>query len=107
MFALSMQVRVKPGMMEETWKSWDRNILHSKNHLPGFNGAVILVGRDNGTIKEITLWESEAHATAVFESDWAQHQFYTFGHLLVGPPVFEVFDAVTVSPRMELFAGVM
>lgn len=107
MFATVMTVRVRPGMFDKVMETWENEVLSAKHGVPGFQGATVLMNYDKTTLVEISLWESEGHATNVFNSKWGREVMHHFEPYLTSPPIFETYNALQVSPRMEVFAGVM
>ncbi len=109
MFAVSITAGVRHGMMEQTWRFWNEQVLFDKRHVPGFREAVVLLGQDHRSIREISLWESREHADAILGNRWRPEVSRAFDYLLTGPPVVECFDAISVGPLMGTgpFTGVM
>ena len=57
--------QIVPESTEESLAIWREQVMPLVRQQPGFRGAYVLGDRETGAGVTITLWESEAHATAV------------------------------------------
>ena len=86
--------QIVPESTEESLAIWREQVMPLVRQQPGFRGAYVLGDRETGAGVTITLWESEAHATAVDTSGFFQQAIGPFAPLLRSQPTREQFEVL-------------
>ena len=94
MYARIITSQLKPGTFDQATAIWRESITPSLEHQPGFKGGYMSGDRYTGKGMVITLWETEADATAMNSSGVYQQSIALLANLLVAPPNREQLEVM-------------
>jgi heme-degrading monooxygenase HmoA len=91
-YARVITTQLKPGQTDSAIKVWQDSAVPLLKKQPGFQGAYLVGDRTTGKGVTITLWDSEANASAMDSSGQYQRAVAMFAELLAAPPSREQFE---------------
>lgn len=94
MYARIITSQVKSGSIDEYTSIWRDSIASQLKPSKGFKGGYLTGDRQTGKGAVITLWETEADATAVDSSGQYQQILGLLIDHLAAPPVREQFEVL-------------
>jgi len=94
MYARVITTQLQPGKADDATNLWREKIAPSLKQTKGFKGAYLFGDRNTGKGVTITLWETEADATAMDTSGQYQQSIALFAQLLAAPPTREQFEVM-------------
>jgi heme-degrading monooxygenase HmoA len=92
MFARVTFTQTKLDRLDEATQIFAESAVPATKAQKGFKGIYLLTDRATGKGITITLWESEADATANEKSGYYQEQINKFKDLLAALPVRESYE---------------
>ena len=92
MHARVITSQFKPGKTDEAVALWKDSVAPSLKQTKGFKGAYLVGDRKSGKGVAVTLWESEADATAMDTSGQYQKTLAKFGDMFAGTPTREIYE---------------
>ena len=92
MYARVPTFKINAEMLDNSVTFFQERSLIELRKIPGFKGATVLVGREQGILRIVALWESREALDASFEPTKALRAEYMekFGGELVSLEEFEV-----------------
>jgi len=90
MYARLVTSQLHPGTVDEAVQIFRDSVVPDARQQPGFQGAMALVDRSANKTISITLWQTEARASATVGH--LQAQMNKFASHLTVPPVVETFE---------------
>lgn len=94
MYARVITSQLQLGTTDEAVRIWQESATPLLKGRPGFKGAFLLGDRNTGRGVTITLWETEADATAMDTSGAYQQAIAHFAKLFTAPPAREQFEVL-------------
>lgn len=94
MHARVITSQLQPGKTDEAVRIWHESATPLLKQRPGFKGAYLLGDRNTGRGVTITLWETEADATAMDTSGAYQQAIGLFAKFFVAPPAREQLEVL-------------
>jgi heme-degrading monooxygenase HmoA len=94
MYARIITSQLKPGTYDQATAIWRTAIVPNLEHQPGFKGGYMSGDRHTGKGTVITLWETEADATAMDSSGLYQQSIDLLVNLLISPPSREQLEVM-------------
>ncbi len=85
--------QIQPGKMNELVSIYRDSILPATKQQQGNRGAFVLTDSNTGKVIAISLWETEADATATGAgSAYVQEQFAKLAQAVAGQPTLEQYE---------------
>jgi heme-degrading monooxygenase HmoA len=94
MYARIITSQLKSGSIDEVTNIWRDSIASQLKHSKGFKGGYMTGDRQTSKGVVITLWETEADATAVDSSGQYQQILGLLSDHLAAPPQREQFEVL-------------
>jgi heme-degrading monooxygenase HmoA len=94
MYARVITSQLKAGSIDEVTSIWRDSIAAQLKHSKGFKGGYMTGDRQTSKGVVITLWETEADATAVDSSGQYQQILGLLSDHLTAPPQREQFEVL-------------
>ncbi len=94
MHARVITSQFQPGKAEDAVNLWRDKIAPSLKQRKGFRGAYLMGDRNTGRGVTVTLWETEADATAQDTSGEYQQAVALFAQLFAAPPTREQYEVL-------------
>jgi heme-degrading monooxygenase HmoA len=93
-YARIITSQLKPGMLEQATSIWRESIVPSLKNTKGFRGGYMNSDPHTGKGTVVTLWETEADASAMNSSGQYQQSIAQFASLLVSTPDLEQIEVM-------------
>jgi hypothetical protein len=94
MFARIVSVRLKPNMLPDYTRSFEKDILPLLHKQKGFKDEITLSNPSSLDVVAISLWENKANAEA-YNTNTYPEVLKTFARLIDGTPKVQTFESVT------------
>ncbi len=93
MHARLFTAQVAPEKMDEFIQLWHNAMLPTNKEEKGWKSARLLVDRQTGKVLIVSLWETQADATASGTGSAQGQKIHgIIGHLLAGRPAVEYYE---------------
>ncbi len=93
MYARVVSIQMAPAKVDEAVKLYKDSVVPAARKQKGFKSTRLLVNRKTGKGASITVWDSEASATATGEaSAYLQEQIAKFSKLFTAQPVVDTYE---------------
>jgi hypothetical protein len=94
MFTRIVSVHLKPNMLSDYTRSFEKDILPLLHKQKGFKDEITLSNPSSLDVVAISLWESKANAEA-YNTNTYPEVLKTFARLIDGTPKVQTFESVT------------
>ena len=94
MYSRVINCQLKPDTFDQAISIWRQSIAPSLEHMPGFKGGYMTGDRHTGKGMVMTLWETQANATAMDSSGQYQQSISLFSDLFAVPPNREQLEVL-------------
>jgi heme-degrading monooxygenase HmoA len=94
MYARIISSQLKPGTLEQATSIWRDLIVPSLENTKGFRGGYMNSDPHTGKGTVVTLWETQADASAMNSSGQYQHSIALFANLLESAPDLEQIEVM-------------
>jgi heme-degrading monooxygenase HmoA len=92
MYARIITSQLKNGALEQATSIWRESIIPSLEHTKGFQGGYMTSDPNTGKGMVVTLWETQADASAMDSSGQYQQSIAHFANLLESVPNIEQLE---------------